>query len=537
MKRNNLWRLVSLALITLSLSACTKTIDTNNENMKQEDGPAWERLNTEPITFDWYINYSWYTTPWGHNTVSKAITDATGVSLNFIVPSGNESQKLDAMVASDRLPDFITLGWWEPQVQTMMDEGMVYALNELADEYDPYFYQVIDGQVVDWYEYEDGNLYVYPNSSISPSDYENNEVGSNQNFLVKKDIYEAIGSPDMSTKEGFASAIKLAAEMFPTVYGKPLIPIGADEFNSNGCNSFDKYLQNFLAIPFEKDGIYYDRYTDEEYISWLKVFRQLGSEGYLSPEIFLDKRAQLEEKMAEGRYFCLFYQSSDIQVPQKKLYTNDPDSIYIAVAGPANSAGDDPVLPGTGINGWTLTMISKNNKDPERAIAFMSYLLSEEGQRMVYLGVEGETYEIVDGQYTIKPEVEAVLNTDREAFDALYGSDDTYWMLQNIVMQEKMYKRKDPLLYPLKEWTYPYTEYTGQYDIVFEADSPYNSSFEKIQQLWGNTLPQLLLAPDDESFDAILASYKEKRASLGFDEIIAQSTLIMQESKARLGME
>ena len=151
---------------------------------KAADGtPAWKKYSQEPITFDWYINYSWYTTPWGQNAVSKAITDETGVSIQFVVPSGSEVQKLNAMIASDTLPDFITLGWWETQAQTMVDQDMVYALNLLADQYDPYFYQVADDQVVSWYQKEDGNLYAYPNSSYTPNDFESGiNIGSNQNF-------------------------------------------------------------------------------------------------------------------------------------------------------------------------------------------------------------------------------------------------------------------------------------------------------------------------------------------------------------------
>ncbi len=190
----------------------------------------------------------------------------------------------------------------------------------------------------------------------------------------------------------------MAAEMFPEVDGEPLIPIGADVFTSEGCNSFDLYLMNFLAIPYEdEDGVYYDRYTDEEYITWLKVFRQLNEEGYLATDIFVDQRTQMEEKIAQGRYFCMLYQRTDMEDQEKILYANDPDSIYIAVDGPANSAGDDPVLPGAGLNGWTVTLISKNCSAPERAIELLTYLMSEEGQLTTYLGVEGVTYDIVEG--------------------------------------------------------------------------------------------------------------------------------------------
>ena len=79
-----------------------------------------------------------------------------------------------------------------------------------------------------------------------------------------------------ATPEGFKAAVEKAAEMFPEVNGEKLIPVGSHVFDNQGNVSFDKYLMNFLAVPWEKDGKYYDRYTDPEYVIWLKMFRQLG---------------------------------------------------------------------------------------------------------------------------------------------------------------------------------------------------------------------------------------------------------------------
>ncbi len=533
-------RMIFLLLVAGMLVFLMSCKGTDQEDTGEAVGeqPAWERLAKEPITFDWYINYSWYTTPWGQNAVSKAITAETGVSIKFDVPTGSEKEKLDAMIASDTLPDLITLGWWENQVQTMIDQEMVYALNELADQYDPYFYKVVDDQVVAWYQKEDGNLYMYPNSTYTPQDFDNGtNIGSNQNFLVRKDIYEAIQSPDMTTIEGFKQAIIDASAMFPEINGEALIPIGSDEFYDEGCNSFDKYLQNFLAVPYEVDGIYNDRYQDSDFISWLKLFRELNQEGYLADEIFIDKRTQLEENMAKGRYFCLLYQGSDIQTAQKKLNAVNPDMVYIAVDGPKNAKGDDPILPSTGINGWTVTLVSKNCKDPERAIAFLSYLISEEGQKKVFLGVEGVTYDVIDGEYVMKSDVQELLNTNRNEYDSLYGADDAYWMLQDNVMQDQWLVDTDPLIQSLREWTMPYTQYTGQYDIVFDADSLYAQLDRKIKLTWGETLPLLLLAETDDEFDSIFNQYVSKKYELGYEELQKEYTRVMQESKEKLGLK
>lgn len=515
----------------------TVDVRTGQEEEQNTGEPAWMRHADTPITFDWYVNFSWFTAGWGENLVSKTITEETGVNINFITPSGNESEKLNALIAADSLPDLITLGWWETQIDEMIEKDMVYALNELADSYDACFWEVSDADVVNWYTRENGNIYGYPNSSITPADVEEyDNIGSNQTFLVRKDIYEAIGSPDMTTPEGFKNAVRKAYEMFPEVDGEPLIPVGAHAFTAQGNVSFDGHLMNFLAVPFEENGKLYDRFTNEDYITWLKMFRELGEEGLLADDIFIDQRTQMEEKIAKGRYFCMLYQWSDITTQQKELYANTPERIYMAVDGPRNAAGDDHTLTTTGINGWTITLISKNCSNPERAIAFLDYMLSEQGQLRICLGVEGETYDMVDGKPVIREEVSELLNSDRAEYDRIYGADNMYWMLQDNVMQLKWKQKEPEPLAQLKEWTYPYVIYNGQYDSFLPAGSEENYAYTKIEKLWSETLPQLLLAESEERFDELFAEFLEKREEYGFAKVQAMKNELMKQAKEKLGM-
>ncbi len=530
---------IILALLaSLVLGGCGDAKVENTDSGVTADTSESAVSSKDQVTFDWYINYSWFNTKWGQSAVSKAITEKTGVNVNFITPQGNEQEKLNALIASGSLPDLITLGWWEPQVNDLIQKDMVYALNELADKYDPYFWTVSDDQAVSWYTQEDGNIYGYPCSSVTPDDVENNDnIGSNQTFLVRKDIYEAIGSPDMTTIKGFENAVKKAAEEFPIIDGKPIIPIGAHFFDDTGNVSFDQYLQNFLAVPYEKDGKLYDRDTDPEYLEWLRMFNRLCREGYLSTDVFIDQRIQMEEKIAEGRYFCMLYQYTDMAAQQKTLYGRDPDSIYIAVDGPKNSKGEDHVLPTTTVNGWTITMVSKNCKAPDRAIEFIDYMISEEGQKMVYLGIEGVTYDVIDGREVEKPEVLELLNTDRAAYDELYGADDAYWMFQDNVMQQKWHRQNDGPTSQLEEWTYKYSAYTGQYDVTFPTGSDEEYTNEQLNRLWGSTLKELLLSESDDDFDATLEEYREKRDALGYQELTEKKYKYVTKAKEKLGLD
>lgn len=526
-------RKTAMLLLTLmmcwSLAACfgntgtpsngTAEGHTNSNAMQAEvsrtkpspDVPAW-KLDTTPITFDWYINFDWFTSKWGGNVVSDYITKKTGVSLNFITPAGDASEKLNTMMASRTLPDFITLGWYEDAVLKMIKGDMVLPLNELADQYDPYFIKVADPAKLSWYTQADGNVYGYPNASSSPADYQKygQLITSNQTFVVRKDMYEALGKPDMSTPEGFLGALKAAKEKFPEVDGQQLIPIGLHEFTETGNFSLDTYLQNFLAIPQQKNGKLYDRRSDPTYLKWLKVFRQAHEDGLMPTDVYIDeKRLEKDEKISQGRYFALLYQWSDFKEINQALYQKDPNKVYIAIDGPANDANDAPTLAGNGVSGWTVTLISKNVKDKKRAIAFLSYLLSEEGNKDLYLGEKGITYDTIDGKDQFLPEVMHLLNTDRKAFNSKYGGSYMYWMLMDTNMNLAWMTGMDAE--PAKQiadWTRGKTISMTEFDNL-DPDPTTKEGIAEDQnvRLWAETLPKLLMSKSDAEFDQLFTEF------------------------------
>lgn len=87
-----------------------------------------ESVSEEPAELSWYVNFSWYNTQWGGNAVSGAVTERTGADIRFESPDGSESEALDALIAGNRLPDLVTLGWWETQLDEIIDQDLVYPL-------------------------------------------------------------------------------------------------------------------------------------------------------------------------------------------------------------------------------------------------------------------------------------------------------------------------------------------------------------------------------------------------------------------------
>ena len=90
------WIYASVTALFLGMmTGCAQQTQTETQHAAEKDGdtPAWKTYAKEdPVTLDWYVNYSWFDMGWGKNLVSQKITDETGVSVNFITPLGNEDE-------------------------------------------------------------------------------------------------------------------------------------------------------------------------------------------------------------------------------------------------------------------------------------------------------------------------------------------------------------------------------------------------------------------------------------------------------------
>ncbi len=500
------------------------------------DEPGWKK-NTEPVSFDWYINFSWYKPADSSTMISKYLKEKTGVSINFIVPAGNENEKLNTMIAGGSLPDMVTINATDDSIRQIIEADLAYSLNDLADQYDPYFYKVADKEVLDWYAQPDGKTYGYNNSYAVSSDYTEKPetIETQQTFLVRKDMYEAIGKPDMRTPEGFLKALEQAKAKYPEINGQPLIPFGMHEFSDIGNYSLDAFLQNFLAIPMvDAENKLVDRRENPEYLTWLKTLRTANEKGLISSDVFIDKRAQIDEKIAQGRYFSMLYQKSDIVSGQTARYLEDQDTVYIAVDGMFNSKLEQPALNGTSITGWTQSLITKNCKHPDRAIQLFTYWISDEGQRDLYLGKEGESWDMVDGKEVMKPELKEMLVNDRDEHDKVVGMDPL-WMLRIDTKIHQWKPEKVDYLKQMDDWTVgKAVNYAAFDNIAPPTDSKEGIIDTKIKQEWGLVLPKLILAESEEAFDNLFQEFIQTKQKLGYDQLMEYQQKKYEENLKKL---
>src|SRR4051812_10146707 len=102
-KSKDVFKLVMVIVLIVSMFvACSNNNNTannkgnadskSNKTVKENDTavepaavdpnePTWKK-DTSPITFDWYLNFSWFPNKWGVDPTSKYITEKTGVDIN-----------------------------------------------------------------------------------------------------------------------------------------------------------------------------------------------------------------------------------------------------------------------------------------------------------------------------------------------------------------------------------------------------------------------------------------------------------------------
>ena len=485
-----------------------------------KDTPSWQKDTDHEATLKWYVNFDWYAQPgWGKDTVTRKIKEDMNINVEFI--SGND-ENLNTMLAGGDLPDIMTFD----KNLSAANEATKFALplNLLAEKYDPYFLEhAAKPESVQWFTLEDGNIYGYPSFSTTAQDYEDGNVVGDQVFIVRKDIYEALGEPDMSTPEGFLDALKRAKEAFPTADdGAALVPFASTALDiSNGGNgAYGGTLQDFLSIAPSVDGQFNDRDADEEYITWIETFRKAYNEGYITNDQFSDNDNTMKEKLGQGRYFAYLHTNTKgLNEFMSDNNARNPEQTYIAVDGPKNSNGDDSTFTGGNIGGWTQTFITTSTKEPQKAMELLTYLASEYGTMVTTFGIEGETYNLVDGVVEYSEETEALRNSDIARFDKEVGLG-SYWFVGNDNYAIQMGQKPATSIRQMVEWSQDKLAPRFEIEDIDPRTGSEARNLTSINTARVQALVNFIQADSEEAGRQIWEDYLQERENNGWSAIV-----------------
>ncbi|MGX7350621.1 hypothetical protein RU97_GL001603 [Enterococcus canis] len=534
---------LAVATAVLALSACGGDKQESTADKKvdlpsiedrytvDENTPAWKLdKKEEPTKLTWYVNADWWNTEFGKDMVTKKVKEDLNVDIEFIT---GDDTKLNTYFAGGDMPDIVTIFDSNSQVARKADSWAL-PLQDLAEKYDPYFNQVARQETLNWYKLGNGKSYGYPDYSNTQEDFDSGDIFARDAFIIRKDVYEAIGKPDFTTPEGFIDGMKKIKEKFPD-----LIPFGFNDFAKDGSSngSMDSVVQDMLGIPYTKDGKYYDRNLDPEYIKWIKAFRQVHQDGNISDDTFTDDGDKFKEKLQTGKYGAVMIGSFVNQgIPLQTFKAANPDSEYIAIDGIQSTEGNAPTLTQAGISGWMINYISKNCADPAKAMQIFTYLLSDEGEMLTNFGIEGETYTKDGDKVKWTDSARKIQQEDPEKWQLEYR------MGEFIQFGHDRFKAMNDDSYvdavkQMQQWGEG--KLTSQFlteNIGPDAGSQEARALSAIQTNWSTTLVGMLRAKDESELDSLLSGYESFQKDNNVDAVNKVRNDKIEENKKKLDM-
>ena len=409
MKRKVVSLMLVSAMVAGMLAGCGSDSGSSKGGSSTETGSAADASSSgetaddaddkSPITFE-YFNADGKNGNWD-NQVAKAITEATGVTLDVSYPvasQGDAKEDIALMIANDEYPDMI---YAKGSATDLYQAGALIDMTDLIEKYGP--------NIKKMYGAEMENLKC---SQDDPGIYQLSYAGVNQKTLTTGGScqiqWAALKENDYKypkTLDEYEKMIKSYLAAHPkTEDGLDMIGItmSASDWhwmitlgNPAGLIA-DASPDNGQWIIDDEYNVHYKHVTDEEkeYFKWLC---RMYNEGILDPNFATQTDDDYIAKVASGRVVAItdaewhYSQCEATLVADGKV-----DQTYVGLPVTLREDQVEKALlyQGTTV-GWGIG-ITKSCEDPVRAIKFLDYLCSDEGQILYHWGIEGENYFLDD---------------------------------------------------------------------------------------------------------------------------------------------
>ncbi|WP_409342266.1 extracellular solute-binding protein [Paenibacillus sp. MBLB4367] len=506
---------MSVVLVSSVLAACGK----NEEGSTSPQPSAGSQANAAKETAKYTISTSDPKLKWD-TPIGKLLTEKTGVQFEYVPVLPSDQQKYDIWLASGDYPDVVTYG----RAEKYRDGGALIPLETLIDKYGPNIKKKF-GKFYDLLRDKDGHIYTLYNVNLA----QETPANVQSSFAVQYDVLKEAGYPEVKTLDQLFDVLKAYYDKHPTVDGQEVVA-----FSGAGPDlTFNNPAINAAGLP--DHGRFYIDASNNVHLAltadftkdYYKFLNKLQNAGMLDKEIFSLNYETMGAKIAQGRVLAGYVPQWVLTSPEQSLVAAGKASKQYAklsvyfndkVADHSNT-----VVASGSNNNWGIT---KNAKNPERIIQFIDFLFTDEGQKLINWGIEGQHYDLVDGKRVRKQEYIDKVKADpdyavKEGTSGIYTrfsfgdgaklDDGDYATPTTTAFIQKNYDQptKDILAkYGKKVWAdfLPKPEYIPAYLWQLNAPEEVNAIFKKIEGIWVKETPKVILAKSPEEFEKAWSS-------------------------------
>lgn len=397
---------VLLGLLCLMIAAAILGCDRENDQNKKDDAESSFEAWPENVTLSWWLiggTNEYYQHYFSEMKGWQEIQEKTNITIDFQVQT-NSDNYLPMMTAAT-YPDIVTANHYSMypgRLNQLYLDKVAIALNPYIDEYMPNFSKILKEypDIARDLQVEDGN-YIFASTLYDVNNEEDRMANSVYGLAIREDWLDTVGMEMPTNISEWYEVLKAFKTMDPNGNGVQ------DEEPICMASSGWKYFLCAYGIGddpiLDENGKVYYGYATEAYKEFLAEMNRWNNE-----QLFYNwfKKATLVDQ--ENRVIGNF--AGAIKTQAKELDIDDTDS-YISklrqtvpeaklTAAPWPETADGKALCYSNIAsfGTDTTIITTNCKTPEAAAYFIDYLYSEDGSTYLSWGIEGESYEVVNGE-------------------------------------------------------------------------------------------------------------------------------------------
>lgn len=354
----------------------------------------------------------------GETLYSEEIQKRTGITIDWQHPaSGQTGEQFNMIIAGDKMPDIMYYNWlnnYPGGPDAAIQDGKILALNDLIEQYAPNFKHYMDTHpdVKKDITSDSGNIYCFPEiytntaeDSEEWEDMENREpfYETYTGAFVRKDWLDDLGLDIPETIDDWYNMLKAFKEekgaknplsftvergtmgqLFASAFGVTVPRVGID---------------STMGFELKDDGTVGYGPSEKGYKEYLTFMNKLYDEGLLDPDFMVQEASTVNSKILSDEVGATVYMTSIAKLKNDAKVEN-PDStlLMVGVTNPVKEKGDTlKYFQATYPYRKSGAAITSSCENVVAAVKLLDYFWSEEGNMLLNWGIEGVSYQMVDG--------------------------------------------------------------------------------------------------------------------------------------------
>lgn len=385
MKKRFLIGIICLALFCASFTGCGKKEETVSEDVNSFT--YWCAVPSAVASVFSDMN---------EIEMYKEYEKKSGVHINFIHPvGGQQAEQFNLMIATDDLPDMVEYNWhsYSGGVSKAISDKVIVPLNDYIDEYAPNFKKWVTNG--DDYEKQsktdEGYYYGFP--EINTGDYR--VFGG---LMVRGDWLDELNLPVPETIDEWETMLRAFKEKkgatAPFVANSDMFSVKATKYTFSGAFGvgLGLYLDGKGNVKFSP--------VEPAYKEYITRMNKWYKEGLLDRDYETNNAAGIDAKILSGESGALYAFIGSAQGRYlKAMEEKDPKYSLVGVPFLVENKGDATKFAYASAAAATSSTlaITTSCKNVAKAVEWADFWYSDEGHKLMNFGVEGLSYNMVDG--------------------------------------------------------------------------------------------------------------------------------------------